>query len=767
MPLRLRITVMTVAFAMIFSNNISAQTGNVGIGTTTPLARLHVADSGVVFTGSATLPASPGNPPVSGPGARMMWYPQKAAFRVGSVDAAKWNKDSIGLNSFATGFNTRANGNYSTSMGFNTSAFGSFSTSMGSGTIASGDYSTSLGRNTIASRDFSTSMGLGTIASGSQSTSMGGGTIASGFISTSMGFSTTASGDYTTSIGLETVARAYASTVLGMYNDSVATSSKISRVATDPVFMIGNGTSDANRSNAMTVLKNGNTGIGISNPVARLHVVDSAVLFTGPTTVPFTTPFAPPASGSGTRMMWYPQKAAFRVGTVDEANWDKDSIGLFSFASGRNTKAKGFNSISMGENATASGTNSICMGASSTASGGYSTCIGANNRASGIFSTSIGRFTNSSGDYSTSMGRSTSASGFASTSMGENTNASGSNSTSMGEITIASSIASTSMGSETIASGAYSTSMGRVTSASGFASTSMGAATTAFGDYSTSMGAATVARSYASVAMGMYNDSVATANPTSPVATDPVFMIGNGTSDANRSNAMTVLKNGNTGIGTSQPQFRMHVVTNDAQNFGFRQGIMIENTADGIGNTGEAAISFKNSGDAGTNSKQWMVGLNQSRNFAFAYGADFAGGTVTKMLLDSTGQLGIGTTAPTEKLHVIGNIFASGTITPSDLRYKKNIEVIDHPLEKIDEIRGVTYDLKTDEFPESGFSNEKQAGVIAQEVEAVLPQVVVTDKNGYKAVDYSKIVPLLIEGIKAQQKQIEDLKKRVKRLEKK
>jgi hypothetical protein len=62
-----------------------SQTGKVGINTTTPQAMLHVNDSSVVFTGAATLPTNPGNPPVSGVGARMMWYPDKAAFRVGGI----------------------------------------------------------------------------------------------------------------------------------------------------------------------------------------------------------------------------------------------------------------------------------------------------------------------------------------------------------------------------------------------------------------------------------------------------------------------------------------------------------------------------------------------------------------------------------------------------------------------------------------------------------------------------------------------------------
>ena len=83
-----------------------------------------------------------------------------------------------------------------------------------------------------------------------------------------------------------------------------------------------------------------NIGIGTTTPVARLHVSDSNVVFTGPQNISPNTSFYPPVQGPGARMMWYPEKAAFRVGMVDGAHWDKDSIGNFSFASGFRTKAK-------------------------------------------------------------------------------------------------------------------------------------------------------------------------------------------------------------------------------------------------------------------------------------------------------------------------------------------------------------------------------------------------------------------------------------------
>ena len=79
---------------------------NVGIGTITPRARLHVVDSSVVFSAADPLLAVPGNPPISGAGAHMMWYTGKAAFRTGFVDGTQWDKDNIGHYSFASGYST-------------------------------------------------------------------------------------------------------------------------------------------------------------------------------------------------------------------------------------------------------------------------------------------------------------------------------------------------------------------------------------------------------------------------------------------------------------------------------------------------------------------------------------------------------------------------------------------------------------------------------------------------------------------------------------
>ena len=118
--------------------------------------------------------------------------------------------------------------------------------------------------------------------------------------------------------------------------------------------------------------------------------------------------------------------------------------------------------------------------------------------------------------------------------------------------------------------------------------------------------------------------------------------------------------------------------------------------------------------------------------------------------------LGIGTSPSTTQ----GEIRATGDIVAnysSDKRLKTNIKPISSALDKLLQISGVTFDWIEKEEIHSHKGHD--VGVIAQEVEAVLPEVVVTRDNGYKAVNYEKIVPLLIESIKDLKAEIDELKK--------
>ncbi len=211
----------------------------------------------------------------------------KGAFRAGQASGNQWNDANLGNGSFAAGSNTvasgiastalgnyaTASGNYSTAMGNTATASGTYAVAMGSNTTASGSNSTAMGRGT-ASGATSTAMGTNTIASGDYATAMGQFSTASGLVSVSMGRQTSASGYYSTAMGYKSTAPSQSETVIGQYNTAytLGTNGGVQWNATDRLFTIGNGTSDASRSDAMVVLKNGNTGLGTTDPKSKLQV---------------------------------------------------------------------------------------------------------------------------------------------------------------------------------------------------------------------------------------------------------------------------------------------------------------------------------------------------------------------------------------------------------------------------------------------------------------------------------------------------------------
>ncbi len=129
---------------------------------------------------------------------------------------------------------------------------------------------------------------------------------------------------------------------------------------------------------------------------------------------------------------------------------------------------------------------------------------------------------------------------------------------------------------------------------------------------------------------------------------------------------------------------------------------------------------------------------------------------VDVLIADQAGNVGIGM-LPTVKFNVNGVALAQAWNITSDVRLKKNIYQITGALKKINKIRGVFFDWKKD--------NKHSVGVVAQEVEDVLPEVVTTGLDGYKSVDYGKLTPLLIEAIKELKQKNDILEKRIKTIE--
>ena len=123
---------------------------------------------------------------------------------------------------------------------------------------------------------------------------------------------------------------------------------------------------------------------------------------------------------------------------------------------------------------------------------------------------------------------------------------------------------------------------------------------------------------------------------------------------------------------------------------------------------------------------------------------------------DVTVQLGIGVTDPTQKLHVGGNILADSFLYTSDINLKENISPL-NGLDIISQLSGVRFSWKD--------TGEQEVGVIAQEVEAVLPELVVTDEEtGVKLVQYSNLVAPLIEAVNEQRRELERIEQDIKQI---
>ena len=133
------------------------------------------------------------------------------------------------------------------------------------------------------------------------------------------------------------------------------------------------------------------------------------------------------------------------------------------------------------------------------------------------------------------------------------------------------------------------------------------------------------------------------------------------------------------------------------------------------------------------------------------------------------GNVGMGSLTPSVRLQVNGDIIANSIAGSSDLRYKTNIRPVENALHTVKSLRGVYFNWNQKEFPTKDFSDKTELGFIAQEVEKVLPEVVIKDNTPeqFRSVKYDKVVALLVEAIKEQQKQIDSLTKKVKRLSKK
>jgi hypothetical protein len=186
--------------------------------------------------------------------------------------------------------------------------------------------------------------------------------------------------------------------------------------------------------------------------------------------------------------------------------------------------------------------------------------------------------------------------------------------------------------------------------------------------------------------------------------------------------------------------------------------------------SGTAANGNLRLGATGANTHILDFGLSSTSTYSWLQARDKSGyGTYYNLLLNPLGgNVGIGTTTPTTKLYVNGDITANSVAGTSDRRFKTNIRPVTHALDKVKSLQGVYFNWNQKAFPEKEFGAQDELGFIAQEVEKIVPEIVVKEKTKeeYRSVKYDKLVALLVEAIKEQQKQIEKLQIKVKQLSK-
>ena len=235
------------------------------------------------------------------------------------------------------------------------------------------------------------------------------------------------------------------------------------------------------------------------------------------------------------------------------------------------------------------------------------------------------------------------------------------------------------------------------------------------------------------------------------------FATGSLVLNTNNTERFRINSSGNVGIGTSSPTSTLTL----GNTTGSVSGELTLNPAFTANEGGQINIRKSvNGSTADWIIDQYGTSASDARFRIFNSIGESNGITILE-----NGNVGMGVLTPSVRLQVSGDIIANSIAGSSDMRFKTHISPIENSLQKVLQLRGVYFDWNTKDFPDRKFSDQKAIGFIAQEVEKILPEVVQTEKTpeGYKAVQYDKVVALLVEAIKEQQKQIDCLKRELKK----
>jgi hypothetical protein len=435
---------------------------------------------------------------------RILWYPIKNAFLTGKVLIEK--PDSVGVNSFATGYESKAKGQYSQALGYKATARGDNSTSIGNQSVASKSNSFALGQFAQARNDETYAFGRGAIAEGLRSYAFGSAGVDSAGNVTGVAY---AKGAYSFTIGQGSQALATGSFAIGIGDTARGFGSMA-------IGYLTASTGNASLSLGSMTTASGNSSTAMGN---KTIASEWASMATGDRTV---------ASGGS------------------------------SFAGGNFSRATGPADFSFGFNNLASGGQSVAFGFNTRATNWFSTATGNQTHADGNASFAGGQDCEATGDASFSFGWNGLSSGGGSVTFGHNAKATNFASFAIGSETYSSGACSLAGGKFSQARGHNSVSLGDNTKAIGNQSFAMGSNTESHGNSSVSFGQFTKSKSFGSLVIGQYNDTSGVQTDYW-IGTDPAFVIGNGNSNSDRKNAFTVLQNGNTGIAMVNPQQKLDI----------------------------------------------------------------------------------------------------------------------------------------------------------------------------------------------------------------
>ncbi len=226
------------------------------------------------------------------------------------------------------------------------------------------------------------------------------------------------------------------------------------------------------------------------------------------------------------------------------------------------------------------------------------------------------------------------------------------------------------------------------------------------------------------------------------------FLTGGGNPSTNE--RMRIDATGRVGIGEPSPAQKLDVAGNISVDSSLYIDALQANTG-----SSKPALVFGSYASGESISSKRTAGTNQ-------YGIDFYTSFLNRMTITTGGNVGIGTITPGSKLTVAGQVTATGFVTSSDRRLKTHIKDLNYGLKEVLSLQPVSYNWK--KTP----NTDKQIGLIAQDVRKLVPEAVVGDEAKEKlAVNYTELIPVLINAIKEQQKQIEELKQKVEKLQKK